>query len=206
LPFVGASITATGASALFGYIFGTNNYVGGTAAVQNYFTNHITYYIPTGLRSVNIAGGVLRYGAFSGCEGLMSITISSNVTDIGERAFMGCKSLVVTMQGTTPPTQLSSFSDSGNISQCKAIIVPEAALGAYQTAWAQYFSIIVSDTSVADGFIILGSYLLAYIGSETTVTIPSYITNINHYAFYGCSGLTRVKPTNLQLCFANGSV
>ena len=34
--------------------------------------------------------------------------------------------------------------------------------------------------------------LVAYLGTNTELILPSYITEINQYAFYGCTGLTSV--------------
>ena len=92
IPFVGASRTATGTNALFGYIFGISSYTGGTSTQQYYSSSDYTYYyIPTALRTVIITGATkLEYGAFYGCGGLTSIAIPNTVTGIGEWAFYGC--------------------------------------------------------------------------------------------------------------------
>ena len=96
LPFVGGSATASSASGstLFGYIFGTSSYTGGTATKQYYVSNSFqTYYIPTSLESVTITGGNVFYGAFYNCSGLTSVTIGDGVTSIGDRAFYDCDGL-----------------------------------------------------------------------------------------------------------------
>ena len=96
IPFVGRSATATSASAstLFGYIFGTSSYTGGTAVEQKYGTGtSLTYYIPICLRSVTVTGGNLLYGAFYNCSMLTSVTIPNSVTSIGEAAFYWCSGL-----------------------------------------------------------------------------------------------------------------
>ncbi|MBQ8295548.1 MAG: InlB B-repeat-containing protein, partial [Clostridia bacterium] len=71
LPFIGGSVSATSASSstLFGYIFGTSSYTGGTETEQYYDWNgplDSTYYIPSNLKSVTITGGKLLLGAFYG--------------------------------------------------------------------------------------------------------------------------------------------
>ena len=97
IPFVGSSKSATIASSstLFGCIFGTNSYTGGTATKQYYSSsNYITYYIPTSLKTVTVTDGNLLFGSFSYCCGLTSIIIADSVTSIGKYAFLGCSSLI----------------------------------------------------------------------------------------------------------------
>ena len=96
LPFVGGSASATSdsSSTLFGYIFGTSSYPGGTETKQYYKSgSSITYYIPSSLKEVTVTGGNLLYGAFYGCTGLTSVTIGNGVTSIGKYAFSYCTSL-----------------------------------------------------------------------------------------------------------------
>ncbi len=96
LPFVGGSKSATSASSstLFGYIFGTSSYTGGTATKQYYTdSSYTTYYIPTTLKSVTITGGNILYGAFYNCDSLTGVTIGNDVTSIGSFAFYYCDSL-----------------------------------------------------------------------------------------------------------------
>ena len=96
LPFLGSSAAATSVSrsTLFGYIFGTSNYTGSTAAQQYYgYRFSQTYYIPTSLQRVTITGGKILYGAFYNCSGLTSVTIGNGVTSIESSAFYGCSRL-----------------------------------------------------------------------------------------------------------------
>ena len=102
LPFVGGSKDAANASnsTLFGYIFGTSSYTGGTATTQYYSPSSYTttYYIPSRLKSVTITGGKIFYGAFSYCRNLETIITSNNVESISKNAFLGCtgvKTLVI---------------------------------------------------------------------------------------------------------------
>jgi len=106
LPFVGASRSATGSEGLFGYIFGTISYTGGTITKQYYTSSLYTnFYIPTSLRTVNITDAIsLQYGAFNNCISLTSIIIPSSVTSIGQIAFAGCSNLTIYAEAASQPT------------------------------------------------------------------------------------------------------
>ena len=98
LPFVGGTKNTANNTYQypFGYIFGTSQYSGGKETTQYYYgssttsTTFSTYYIPSSLKSVNITGGKILYGAFSNCSSLECITIPESVTSIEKRAFYYC--------------------------------------------------------------------------------------------------------------------
>ncbi|MBR6060782.1 MAG: InlB B-repeat-containing protein, partial [Spirochaetales bacterium] len=107
IPFVGGSADATEASSstLFGYIFGSNSYDGGTQIQQYYGTygfSYCTYYISSSLKNITVTGGSILYGAFQNCSGLTDLTIGDNVTNIGYNVLTGCsESLRIHINGTT---------------------------------------------------------------------------------------------------------
>ena len=92
LPFVGLSKTETGSAGLFGDIFGSTEYTGGTSVKQNYGDGSRTYYIPEQLKTVTITNAIeLSYGAFYNCSILEKIVINSGVkSNIGKEAFYNC--------------------------------------------------------------------------------------------------------------------
>ena len=142
IPWVGAGVTGINSTALFGYVFGTTSYTGGTAVTQYYYSssnNMTTYYIPSSLRSVTVTNGVLKYGAFYGCSMLTSVTIGDGVTSIGQMAFYNCSGLTdIYVNRTTPPTVEGSFNR-----YTATVWVPCGSLEAYQQAsvWSNFSDI-----------------------------------------------------------------
>lgn len=97
LPFVGTgnNQTASSSKTLFGYIFGSKNYTGGTAVKQvySYSASGVTYYIPASLKSVKVTGSPVLYGAFFGCSGLTHLELPENLTEVRDYTFYQCSGL-----------------------------------------------------------------------------------------------------------------
>ena len=97
IPFVGGIADATEASefTLFGYIFGTENYIGGTQITQRRdpYGAYYYFYIPTTLKTVTLTGGSLLYGSFYGCSTLTDISLPDDITAIAPYSFRNCGGL-----------------------------------------------------------------------------------------------------------------
>ena len=165
IPFVGSGATEASTSTVFGYIFGSSSYNGGTAVIQHYSSganNNRTYYIPSGLRSVVVTGGNLLYGAFYGCSMLTSVTIPNSVTSIGNSAFRDCSGLI-------------------------SIIIPNSVRSIDVSA----FNNCIGLTSLTFGNSVtsIGGSAFYNCSGLTSVSIPNTVTSIGGQAFGGCSGL-----------------
>ncbi len=173
LPFVGANGAATTASdsTLFGYIFGTEEYEGGVATSQYYSGgSRVTYYIPSVLSSVKIAGGDLLYGAFYNCQNLVAIDLGE-VDSIGSNVFYGCKQL----KKMTMPNTIQVVNE-GLFYGCSAL--EEVVLGNSVTS--------------------IESKAFYNCSSLKTVSLPNTLQNIQDYAFYGCSSIENLDIPNLN--------
>ncbi|MBR3864681.1 MAG: leucine-rich repeat protein [Clostridia bacterium] len=172
VPFVGATKDGT-TNTHFGYIFGA------------YSSSDNDNYVPTSLKKVTVSGGKIANSAFSGCDSLTSIEIGDNVTSIGNDAFDGCYRLVEVVNKSTHITIEKGSWDNGNVGYY--------ALAVYNNSDNFGGTKLSTDNGCViytDG---TEKILVSYIGNETQLIIPSYITQINDYAFYKCRSLTSVK-------------
>ena len=94
LPFIGSRRgDNTGPNAVFGYIFGGEDFQGATNTVSTYLTGgtktaKLNRYLPVSLKSVTITDeSLVARGAFDMCRCLTNIVINSGVEYIGQYAF-----------------------------------------------------------------------------------------------------------------------
>ena len=140
-----------------------------------------------GLTSVTIGGSVtsIGYEAFSDCTGLTSVTIGNSVTSIGVRAFYNCYRLIEVYSKSTLSITAGS-SDNGDVAYyAKNVYTNE---GGSKLATDENGYVIYTDGDE--------KILVAYTGTETELILPSYITEINRFAFRDCTGLTSVTIGN----------
>ena len=132
----------------------------------------------SGLTSVTIGNGVTSIGrsAFASCHGLTSVVIPSSVTSIGTWAFGWCSGLTsIEIPSSVTSIAGNAFSDCTDLTS----IVVESGNSVYDSR--NNCNAIIETTS---------NTLIA--GCKNTM-IPSSVTSIGNYAFYGCSGLTSIE-------------
>jgi hypothetical protein len=210
IPFVGGNASTTASeSTLFGYIFGTSSYDGGTPVDQYDGTSHqeaqwngsgynlvnvanyYTYYIPNSLMSVYVTGGKLLYGAFYGCSMLSSVTIGNSVTSIGQKAFYGCSGLTTLNYNAINCTTFSNNNGLTGNTTINAINIGDNVVnipaGAFKNCTAltmvNFNAVNCSTMGSSSNPIFNGCSSLA------TLNISDSVINIPANAFSGCNGL-----------------
>ncbi len=163
------------------------------------------------LANITIPNSVMSIGewAFSNCENLTSITIPEGVTSIGDYAFYDCYRLT----SITIPDSVTSIGDYA-FSGCYKLIEVynlsslEITKGSRDNGYVGYYALnVYIPTSgesklhtTDDGYIFYADgetvYLVAYIGSETELTLPSDYDGSDYeiykYAFYDCDSLVSI--------------
>ena len=223
IPFAGAEAGKTSSDSYqypFGYIFGTDSYIGGTKVDQRYYgsstsyTTSTTYYIPSSLRSVTVTGVDILYGAFYGCSMLTSVIIGDGAESIGNSAFWSCTGLTsVTIGKSVESIEYDAFYHCYRLVEVYNKSSLDITAGSGSNGDVGYYAKHVYTeengswfTDTTDGYRFLydgaKGYLVSYYGGATDITLPDSFTaydgttvnsyEINQYVFYWNTALTSV--------------
>ena len=139
-----------------------------------------------GLTTVTIPPSVTSIGenAFGFCSNLTSVSIPPSVTSIGKNAFCGCRNLTsVTIPSSVTYIGYRAFVGIDTV--CYAGNATGSPWGALR-----HPKFVDGDFGYADEE---KTWLVAYLGSDKAITIPSSVTYIGESAFGSCHGLTSVS-------------
>ena len=152
----------------------------GTSNKNLYLNNEL-------VTSITIPDGVTAISsyAFCGCSGLTSIIIPDSVTSIGDYAFSGCHRLVEVYNKSTLSITAGS-SSNGNVAYYAKNVYTNEGGSKLTTDENGYVIYTDGDEKI----------LVAYLGTNAELVLPSYITKINQNAFRDCSGLTSITIGN----------
>lgn len=158
----------------------------GTVSISDYAFSGCT-----GLMSITIPDSVTSIGewAFSGCAGLTSITIPDSVTCIGDRAFFDCTGLTsVAIPDSVVNIGYDAFSNTPWYNaKPNGLIYINNMLYKYKGTMPSNTKIDIIPGTVSISVFAFFSYT-----ELTSVTIPDSVTSIGDYAFFGCTGLTSI--------------
>lgn len=173
----------------FAYIFGTEEYSYGEQITAGYGSGTATYYIPSNLEEVVIAPkgeyNIPMY-AFSGLGLVEKITLSGNITEIGEYAFQNCRDLVsVNIPQTVKTIYKGAFVgcemlDDGFTFDANSTLV-EIKENAFD---GSKIAEIVIPASVKK----IGNYCFAN-AELNKITLAGALESVGAYAFYNCANL-----------------
>lgn len=130
--------------------------------------------------------------AFHNCTELKSITITDNVTSIGEGAFLTCYSL----PSFTVPYGVTSIG-SNAFGSCYAlanVAVPNSVTSIGANAFRSCYPL--TSITIHDGVRSIGDYAFQYCSALESVIIPNSVTTIGTSAFSGCYVVASIKITN----------
>ena len=136
------------------------------------------------LESVIIGNGVKFIGdeAFGACDILFSLEIGENVNYMASNAFSYCRRLVEINNHSKIEVQYRKTGEY-NLGTCALNIANKG-------------DVFSSNLSKDNGFVVYTEgtekFLVSYDGSEDKLTIPSYITRINQFAFYNIENIKEV--------------
>ena len=189
LPFVGGNKNGA-VNTHFGYLFGASS------DTEN------SEYVPSSLKTVVITGSDCIYGsAFSGCSGIINITIPDSVTSIGSDAFKGCSFETATM----PASAISAISKS---SLKEIVITSGDTIADYAFSRCTTLKSVTMNTVKSIGrqafsycgLTTVSMNMVERIGRSafsncnfTSITLPEGLTSISDSAFGSCKRLKSVS-------------
>lgn len=167
--------------------------IGGSATIPSTVDTigNKAFYACRELNSVIIPNGVVSIGnsVFYYCTNMTNISIPNSVNSIGSFAFEKC-------------TGMASISIPDGVTSINSYAFYHVRHIEYHgNATGSPWGAISMNGVVDDNFVFPDStkhHLLAYIGNEDTVVIPSTVDSIGDWAFYGCTAMVSVFiPTSV---------
>jgi hypothetical protein len=130
----------------------------------------------TALTEVHLGDSLTSIGnnAFDNCIRLKTVTIPKNVVDFGTGVFTGCSAL----EKITWNAEKVTATPIDDLTDCSQA----------------YFSVLINlkELVFGEGVTEIPDYLFYCSNTATALTLPSTLTKIGAYAFYGCNDLSEV--------------
>lgn len=139
--------------------------------------------------------------AFTGCDGLISVTIPSSVTSIGERPFGDCVALTsVTIPNSV--ISIGAFAFNG-CTALTSLTLPNTITSLERNLFMG--CTLLTSIEIPDAVTSIGPAAFSGCSALTSITLPEAVTSIGRWAFEGCSALTTVvcEAVSLPTCDEN---
>lgn len=214
------SLTSIGGYAFYGCESLTSFAVpSGVTSIGKY-----AFYDCQALTSIDIPSGVTVIGdrTFEGCNSLLSVTIPNGITSIGWYAFSGCTSLL----SVDIPNSVTSIGQAAfeYCTSLKPVVIPPSVTSTGGSAFYDVDTIYYAGSAGfrwgakrnIKGYVVEGDFVYwdetketlgDYLGSDTAISIPDFVSSIGDYAFTECSRLTSVSipkgVTSIRKCAFN---
>lgn len=131
----------------------------------------------------------IGYAAFDNCNELTSIKLSTNIKDIKNRMFYGCKKLeTINLPYGITNIEYSAFY---NCVSLKKINIPNSVKNIGESAFMNCSSL--KEINLPEGITTISKQGFAKCSALTSINIPNSVTNIGSNAFGGCTNIKEFK-------------
>lgn len=153
-----------------------------------------SFYGCKNLKSVKLNNGLKSVGpfCFGDCTSLKSIEFPSTLESIGDWSFRGNIMTSVTLSGN-----LTNIGD-GAFTDCKQLKTATISKGITSISNSLFSGCnMLENVNIADSVTSIGTSAFRNCSSLTSITIPNSVTNISENAFFNCKGLTSVTLSEM---------
>lgn len=137
--------------------------------------------------STNVTG--IGDGAFSNCTALASVIIPGSVTNLGASVFYKCSSLA----GITVPGSVNNIGQTA-FAMCTSLATLTVSNGVNSIGEdAFFFCTNLYNVNLQTGLGDIGGYVFFACDNMTNIVIPNSVTNMGNGIFYECTNLTSIS-------------
>ena len=129
--------------------------------------------------------------AFYGCTALIGIEIPDSVTNIGDSAFSGCKSLSIEIPDSVTSIGRGAFS---NCTSLTSIEISDSVTNIYASTFENCKSL--TSVTISDSVTNIGYDAFKGCTSLTSIEIPDSVTEIGSGVFSACTSLTNIDVSS----------
>ena len=123
--------------------------------------------------------------AFSGCSGVTVVNLGNSLTNIGSKAFYGCGLSTVSIPMSLTSIGAEAFGDCVRL---KSVIWDARNCSDFATSFPETVTAFTFGKNVR----LIPSGICQDMALIDSISIPSTVTHIGDFAFYGCDGLERI--------------